>query len=217
VTLGDGTGDNFIGNVVSISSTDVGDDLTVTTGTGASGFRGNQISIALITVGHDLTFSTGTGFGGGVNGAGNLVFINSTAVGHDLTITTGTGTGGDFGNVVSIFSTTVSTTVGNDLAVTTLDGAGSVVGNGVFIDSTAVGSDLAITTGNRNAEVFLASLVVEARTTVRTGSGDDSVEVQDSTFHGLATFDGGDGTDTFQDLGGNDFAAPPILIDFEVV
>jgi hypothetical protein len=58
---------------------------------------------------------------------------------------------------------------------------------------------------------------VQASTTVRTGSDNDFVEVRDSTFHGVTTFDGGDGTDTFVDQGGNDFAFLPILIDFEVV
>jgi hypothetical protein len=58
---------------------------------------------------------------------------------------------------------------------------------------------------------------VQGGATVRTGSDDDLVQVKDSVFIGLATFDGGAGTDTFQDQGGNNFASLLMLIDFEVV
>jgi hypothetical protein len=65
--------------------------------------------------------------------------------------------------------------------------------------------------------VTIFKLSVQGNSTIRTGSGDDLVEVQDSTFLGLAIFDGGDGTDTFQDLGGNNFASLLALSDFEIV
>jgi hypothetical protein len=74
-----------------------------------------------------------------------------------------------------------------------------------------------VTTDDGPAEIWLFGLVVQDRTTVRTGPDDDIVQVMDSTFLGLVTFDGRGGTDTFQDLGGNDFASPPSLLDFEIV
>jgi hypothetical protein len=64
--------------------------------------------------------------------------------------------------------------------------------------------------------VTFSKLSVPGRTTVQTGAGDDTVEVADSTFLGPATFDGGGGTDTFHDLGGNTFASLLTLIDFEI-
>ncbi len=109
-----------------------------------------------------------------------------------------------------------STSVGHDLGVTVGTGTGGSFGNAIAIDSTTVGHDLAVATGDGTAEVSFGKLSVQGRSTVRTGSGNDLVKVKDSTFLGLATFDGGGGTDTFQDLGGNSFASALMLIDFEV-
>jgi hypothetical protein len=52
---------------------------------------------------------------------------------------------------------------------------------------------------------------------VTTGAGDDTVSVADSAFLGAVLFNGGPGIDTFSDFGGNTFAVPPVIIDFEVV
>src|SRR5262249_6208881 len=110
----------------------------------------------------------------------------------------------------------LANTVGHDLTVATGGGSG-LIDTSVDIESNTIGHDLTVTAAAGRVGVLLGKLFVQGRSTVRTGSGDDLVRAKASTSHAPATFDGGGGTDTSQDLGGNDFASPPTLLDFEFV
>jgi hypothetical protein len=230
ITTGDGTGTGVrgTGNDVEVDTGSIGRDLTITTGDGTATGNplfvgdtvGNYISVFSIDIGRDLTITTGTGTATGVGGTGNDVAVYSGSIGRDLTITTGDGTfGGDSNsegktcNQVSVYCS-----IGRDLTITTGDGistSSDVIGNGVILTG-SIGRNLTVTTGDGTARIILEGLTVQALSTVQTGQSDDNFVVLDSTFLGLATFDGGGGTNKL-DLGGNVFAVPPIIKNLEVI
>jgi hypothetical protein len=158
-----------------------------------------------------LTVGDGTG-GSFLAGAGIAIGIGSTTVGRDMRVATGNGVGDINGILVGM----QGITVGHDLTLTTDGGTAgsSAFDNTVDVRFARVGHDLTVTTGDGSDHVSFSRLEVQNLTGIRTGADDDAVVVGQSKFLGLATFDGGAGTDTFLDLGQNAFASPPILIDF---
>jgi hypothetical protein len=214
IAAGDGTSSGGDGNIVTVGSSSAGHDLTATLADGTGGISGNLLQVDTFSAGNDMALATGDATS---NSNGNTIVVRAATVVGNLTVATGDATSGRFGNNVNI---SLGTTVGGDLTVTTGDGI--AVGTGVIISranvlSTTVGHDLAITTGSGVGQVAFDGLVVQNLTTVVTGPDDDLVQVRHSMFLGLATFDAGGGSDVFSDLGGNDFAVPPILTGFEFV
>jgi len=77
---------------------------------------------------------------------------------------------------------------------------------------------LVVDTGVGNDSVLLGEgpglgITVQTSATVLLGVGGDFLGVRDSTF-GSTFFDGGPGTDTFSDLGGNYFGVPSVIVSF---
>jgi hypothetical protein len=87
-------------------------------------------------------------------------------------------------------------------------------GDDLIIVANSTAKKLVIDTAAGNDYVQLASATVHTSATVRLGTGNDELNVSDSTF-GSTYFDGGPGTDTFSDAGGNTFGSPSTIINFE--
>jgi hypothetical protein len=109
---------------------------------------------------------------------------------------------------------------GGGLAVNLGDGS-----NSVDILGAAIGGSLVVTGGDGVDTVTVKGMsggggcpttAIAGNLDVSLGGADDTLSLQDTDVSGIPHLNGGAGTDTFLDLGGNNFAVPPAPANFEL-
>jgi len=207
-------------DVVNLRNLRVGNDVFVNLGAGAD--RIASLAAAPIVVGANMTVEGGEG--------NDVVRLEGTAIGGDLSIEGGTGVlnaamtnlmvyntltviGDDANDIVNLTGTvaggnvSIETKKGADrvtvsdltaflLAINTDEGVDVVTLDGITVDE-----DLGVFTGTGNDTVLMLDLIVNKNLTVSVDAGDDRVSGADVAVAFDAVFEGGIGTDTFEDYG----------------
>jgi hypothetical protein len=90
-------------------------------------------------------------------------------------------------------------------------------GSETVLEESEIGVELKVTANGGEDLVELSEVEIGGRTGLGLGANDDEVVVEDSTFEDAFTAEGGSGTDTYQDGGGNDFQGSFQRSGFEII